>query len=86
MPVDSHPFKLLTGPGVERLCRSRPINVLITTASVMINDAITISTLRFCLAGFTLLVAWCSSNVMCRINEVTLCWAWLVLGWVAVCT
>ena len=31
-----------------------------------------------------LLVAWHSGNALCRINEVTLWWARLVLGWVTV--
>ena len=29
-------------------------------------------------------VAWCSGNELCRINEVALCRARLVLGWVTV--
>jgi len=30
------------------------------------------------------LAAWCSSSVVCFMNEVTLHWAQLVLGWVTI--
>jgi len=30
------------------------------------------------------MVAWCSSYMLCRVSEVTLQRAWLVLGWVTV--
>jgi len=32
-----------------------------------------------------MLVAWCSGNTFYSINEVTLCQAGLVLGWVTAC-
>jgi len=32
-----------------------------------------------------MLVTWHSGNTLCRIDEVTLQQAWLVLGWVTVC-
>jgi len=33
---------------------------------------------------FIKLAVWCSGNDIGHINEVTLCRAWLVLGWVTV--
>jgi len=30
------------------------------------------------------MVVWRSSNVVCRMSEVTVCQDWLVLGWVTI--
>jgi len=39
-----------------------------------------------CITHFTAwrpqLAVWCSRSIVCRMNKVTLCWAWLVLEWV----
>jgi len=56
----------------------------------MVNSLLAMEWLAFHLsttlsAQHTNLVAWCSGNVFDPINEVTVCWARLVLRWVTAC-